>query len=186
MVVEVVGHVEFITFSVWVKHADLDHVRSFVLLSAHATANARPVVRKKLCPIIKKPACNIVKTHSSRFMVNAARRGNCLFDRCSPCAQHLADRPCLRDTSTGRERRIPVVNFTERSEAVAGDLFAYWVEKTFCRVAVSVDPDVGKHKRPDEPAPHRTLVIDAIALPCAAPVVSLIARLSLGQTAQSV
>src|SRR5439155_9373166 len=130
--------------------------------------------------------CATSATHSiqnaTRFMVSHTD----LASRRSPGPQHFADRPSLRDAPTRREGCIPVVNFTERSEAVAGDLFAYRVEKTFCRVAVSVDADVGKDKRPDEPAPNRTLVIDAIALPRAAPVVSLIARFPLRQTAQSV
>jgi len=69
-----------------------------------------------------------------------------LIDRHSPGPQNLGNCPRLSNTSAGREGRIAIKDFAERSETVRGDLRPQRLKKALRRFAASVNTQMCQHK----------------------------------------
>src|SRR4029077_11209934 len=103
-----------------------------------------------------------------------------------PGAESFGNGPCLRDAASRSEWRVAIEDFAERAEPVRINLTSERLEKAQGRSAISVDAEMRQRKRPEQPAPHSTLMIGGIALPRSARVAALVPGLARGEAAQTV
>src|SRR5204862_416067 len=99
---------------------------------------------------------------------------------------YFSDAPGLSDAAARRERRPGIEDFADRTDAGFGDDGFKAGEETARPLRfVRVDLEPGVDERPDQPGPHRALVIGGIA----GAQIAEIARLEIGfvwrQRAQS-
>src|SRR6266851_8408437 len=109
-----------------------------------------------------------------------------LIGCCAPRTEHLSDGPCLSNTAVRRERRVPVEDLAQGSQSVRGNLLAQRFQEAQRSFTIFVHTQMRQHKRSDQPSPHRTLVVGAIALRRTAAVMSLISRIAWREAAESV
>src|SRR5262249_6495700 len=92
-----------------------------------------------------------------------------------PRAQHLSDAPRLRDAAAGREWRLRVEHFADRSDARIVEVRQKTLERgARAREIVGIDLQPCIDERTGEPRPHRPLVIGGVARAEVAEVVRLV------------
>src|SRR5262244_963602 len=103
-----------------------------------------------------------------------------------PGAQCLGHRPRLCDAPAWFKRRIAIEDLGDRSEPVVTDMMRQWREERSSRLGVTVHLEVCQRERAEEEGPHRSLVIDGIAVRLISTIVTLVLRMAGGETSKPV
>src|ERR1043165_8126465 len=91
--------------------------------------------------------------------------------RFRPAAENLGNAPRLCDAAARRERAFRIAAFADRSHARFTEVILEALQEASRAFAVfGMNANPGIDERPDQPAPHRSLMVGRIARPQSAPV----------------
>src|SRR5882724_6974203 len=102
----------------------------------------------------------------------------------APGAQCLRHAPGLRDAAVRAERRLGLEDLGDAAQPVIRQMLRHRREEGARGLPVAVHAVVRERERSEQPGPRGALVVRTVALPRAARVPRLIARLARGQAAE--